>query len=108
MTLLIGRKKERDGFVFTEINTVVNAFHIEAIEQMAEMARAIGKNDDAEAFEARAELAKSVVPENAVRRSSGNLSRRCRHRPQQHSRQLLSAGVRAGTGRQTRWRDRVA
>ncbi|WP_419190073.1 family 78 glycoside hydrolase catalytic domain [Stieleria marina] len=53
-------KKERDGFVFTEINTVVNAFHIRAIKQMAMMARAIGKNQDADAFEDRAELAKAA------------------------------------------------
>ena len=52
-------QKERDGFVFTEINTVVNAFHIKAIEQMAQMARAIGKSEDADAFEARAELARA-------------------------------------------------
>ena len=37
-TSSIGRQKERDGYVFTEINTVVNAFHIEALEQMAELA----------------------------------------------------------------------
>ncbi|TWU39674.1 family 78 glycoside hydrolase catalytic domain [Novipirellula artificiosorum] len=53
-------QKERDGFVFTEINTVVNAFHIEALERMVEMARAIGKSEDAEAFAARAELAKAA------------------------------------------------
>lgn len=52
-------KKERDGFVFTEINTVVNAFHIKALQQMAEMARAIGKDADADAFDARIELATS-------------------------------------------------
>ncbi len=52
-------QKERDGFVFTEINTVVNAFHIKALEQMAQMARAVGKQDEAEAFEARMELAKA-------------------------------------------------
>lgn len=51
-------QKERDGFVFTEINTVVNAFHIEAIERMAQMAHAVGKVDDAKAFAARAELAR--------------------------------------------------
>jgi hypothetical protein len=50
-------QKERDGFVFTEINTVVNAFHIQAIKQMAEMARAIGKDADADAFDARVKLA---------------------------------------------------
>lgn len=57
-------KGERDGYVFTEINTVVNAFHIEAIEQMAELARAIGKHSDAKAFEARAELARTSFQKN--------------------------------------------
>jgi hypothetical protein len=56
-------KKERDGFVFTEINTVVNAFHIEALEQMEEMARAVGKNQDADAFAARIGLAKASFQE---------------------------------------------
>jgi alpha-L-rhamnosidase len=35
-------KTERDGYVFTEINTVVNAFSIEAIKRMAILARALG------------------------------------------------------------------
>jgi hypothetical protein len=50
-------QKERDGFVFKEINTVVNAFHIEALKRMAVMARAIGKGDEADAFDARVKLA---------------------------------------------------
>ncbi len=53
-------KKERDGFVFTEINTVVNAFHIAALERMSEMAKAVGKDEDAAAFLARAELARET------------------------------------------------
>nr|WP_146535328.1 family 78 glycoside hydrolase catalytic domain [Rubripirellula reticaptiva] len=53
-------QKERDKFVFTEINTVVNAFHIEALKRMAVMASAIGKNDDAKAFGDRVELAKAA------------------------------------------------
>ena len=53
-------KKERDNFVFTEINTVVNAFHIAALEQMAKIAEAVGKNEDAAAFTARAELARDA------------------------------------------------
>ncbi len=64
-------KKERDGFVFTEINTVVNAFHIEALEQMAEMARAVGKDADAEAFEARAQLAKRSFREKLFDAEAG-------------------------------------
>lgn len=52
-------QKERDGFVFTEINTVVNAFHLEALRKMAEMARAIGSSEDADVFENRMQLAKA-------------------------------------------------
>ena len=53
-------KAERDGFVFTEINTVVNAFHIAAIERMATLADAIGKTDEAIAFADRAKLARAA------------------------------------------------
>ena len=43
-------KGERDGFKFTEFNTVVNAFYLEALRQMSVMADAVGKTDDAKAF----------------------------------------------------------
>lgn len=45
---------ERDGFVFREVNTVVNAFHIAAIGKMAELARATGHDADAESYAGRA------------------------------------------------------
>lgn len=35
-------KGERDGYVFTEINTVVNAFHLRALRQMADILDAVG------------------------------------------------------------------
>ncbi|NBP79459.1 hypothetical protein EBU58_01805, partial [bacterium] len=50
-------QKERDGFVFTEVNTVVNAFHLQALAEMEAMARGLGKQDEAEAFAAQRELA---------------------------------------------------
>ena len=53
-------KQERDGFVFTEINTVVNAFHLEALRQMAVMARGLGNDDEAAAFEQRVALARAA------------------------------------------------
>ena len=46
-------KGERDAYVFTEINTVVNAFHIAAMKRVAELARALGKDDEAEEFDSR-------------------------------------------------------
>ncbi len=45
---------ERDGYVFTRTNTVVNAFHIQAIKQMAFLASALGKADEANEFNERA------------------------------------------------------
>lgn len=39
-------KDERDGYVFTPVNTVVNAFHLRSLKLMAEMAKASGKKDD--------------------------------------------------------------
>lgn len=44
---------ERDGFVFQEINTVVNAFHLAALAKMADLARAIGNEADAAEYEGR-------------------------------------------------------
>lgn len=46
---------ERDGYVFTEVNTVVNAFHLAAVRKMADIAEAIGKTDDADAYRKRYE-----------------------------------------------------
>jgi alpha-L-rhamnosidase len=44
---------ERDGYVFTPVNTVMNAFHLRAIEEMRQLALALGKESDAEAFDKR-------------------------------------------------------
>lgn len=49
---------ERDGYVFTPINTVVNAFHYRSLVLMAQMAEAVGKTDDAAFFHQRAEQVK--------------------------------------------------
>jgi len=46
-------KKERDGYVLTSCNTVVNAFHLRALKLMAELARVTGHHADARAFENR-------------------------------------------------------
>lgn len=49
---------ERDGFVFTPRNAVVNAFHLRALALMAEMARGLGRDAEAVGFEQR--FAKSL------------------------------------------------
>lgn len=45
---------ERDNYVFTEVNTVVNAFHYLNLLQMAEMATALGRESDALDYSRRA------------------------------------------------------
>ena len=47
-------KSERDGYVFTEANTVVNAFYIEALKRMSVLAAATDRQDEADAMTARA------------------------------------------------------
>lgn len=46
-------KGERDGYVFTPRNTVVNAFHLQALRLMASMAREIGADKDAADYQAK-------------------------------------------------------
>ena len=45
---------ERDHYVFTEVNTVVNAFHISAILKMADLARAVGRRSEADEYASQA------------------------------------------------------
>ena len=44
---------ERDGYVFTPVNTVVNAFHLRAMEDMRQLALVLGKERDAEDYAQR-------------------------------------------------------
>lgn len=44
---------ERDGYVFTPVNTVVNAFHLRAMEDMRQLALVLGKEHDAEDYARR-------------------------------------------------------
>ncbi len=46
-------KSERDGYVFKPVNTVVNAFHLKALEKMADLAVAIGNASDAADYRKR-------------------------------------------------------
>jgi alpha-L-rhamnosidase len=42
--------QERDGYVFTGVNTVVNAFHLRALEEMSQLAEALGRKEEAAKF----------------------------------------------------------
>ncbi|MEO7098603.1 MAG: family 78 glycoside hydrolase catalytic domain [Luteolibacter sp.] len=44
---------ERDGYEFREVNTVVNAFHLASLTKMADLARAVGKDAEAEDYAVR-------------------------------------------------------
>lgn len=44
---------ERDGYVFTPVNTVVNAFHLRALEEMRQLALVLGRENDAKDFAQR-------------------------------------------------------
>jgi alpha-L-rhamnosidase len=56
-------KGERDDYVFTELNTVVNAFHIRSLQLMADMGRALGRDADASEFAAREARARPMFRE---------------------------------------------
>jgi alpha-L-rhamnosidase len=51
---------ERDGFVFTEVNTVVNAFHLRALKFMAEMAGALRLEAEVADYAAREQRVRQV------------------------------------------------
>jgi alpha-L-rhamnosidase len=54
---------ERDGYVFTSVNTVVNAFHLRALREMSELAQALGKKDEAAKFAERERSAQATFQE---------------------------------------------
>jgi len=61
-TGILGLEKEEggetDGFVFTDVNTVVNAYHYRALTLMARIAEALGKASDQKFYQDRANLLK--------------------------------------------------
>ena len=52
--------KERDGYVFTPVNTVVNAFHVRSLALMAELATALKKDAEAAEYTAREAKARTA------------------------------------------------
>ncbi|MDD4728497.1 MAG: family 78 glycoside hydrolase catalytic domain [Dysgonamonadaceae bacterium] len=51
---------ERDGFVFTEINTVVNAYHYRTLTIMSDVAKLLGKNEESFYYKNKAIKLKKV------------------------------------------------
>jgi len=56
-------KGERDDYVFTPLNTVVNAFHLRSLTFMAEMGKALKRDADAAEFAAREAKSRAVFQE---------------------------------------------
>jgi hypothetical protein len=54
---------ERDGYVFTSVNTVVNAFHLRALEEMSRLAEALGKTKEAAKFSEQERTAQATFQE---------------------------------------------
>ncbi len=51
----------RDGYEFTTVNTVINAFNAAALETLAQIAGVLGHGDDRAAYEAKAALARGAI-----------------------------------------------
>lgn len=64
-------KGERDGYVITPYNTVVNAFFYENMKIMAEFAEILGKTKDQLDFQYRAAQAKKAINENMFDKTKG-------------------------------------
>lgn len=62
---------ERDGYVFKDYNTVINAFYYENMRIMAEFARVLGKSEEALDFEIRALKAKKAVNDKMLDKERG-------------------------------------
>lgn len=62
---------ETDGFVFTDINTVVNAFHYRALTLMGNIAEALGETADKEYYSGRAAKLKKSFNEKLFDKKRG-------------------------------------
>jgi hypothetical protein len=62
---------ETDRYVFSEINTVVNAFHYRNLVLMEKIAGVLDKNEDEQFFSERAALVKSSFNEKLLNKETG-------------------------------------
>lgn len=69
----LGKKEpgETDGFVFRDINTVVNAYHYQALKVMAEIARVLGRDQESISYAGQAEKLKKVFNSKLLDRKRG-------------------------------------
>ena len=55
-----GAISQDDGYVYSSFNTVVNAYHYQAVKALSKIAAALGKQDDASSYDAYAASFKEV------------------------------------------------
>ena len=55
---------ERDGYVFTDFNTVVNTFHFYSLKCMADIADALGENEDKLFYKKQSEKVRESILKN--------------------------------------------
>jgi hypothetical protein len=69
----LGKKEpgETDGFVFRDVNTVVNAYHYQAVSQLARIAKVLNQNDDEKQFTTLAEKLKVIFNEKLLDKKRG-------------------------------------
>jgi hypothetical protein len=69
----LGKKEpgETDGFVFQEVNTVVNAYHFQAVSQLVQIAKALNQTADEKQFAALAQKLKAVFNEKLLDKKRG-------------------------------------
>lgn len=66
-----GKSGETDNYEFTNINTVVNAFHYRALVLMSKISKVLGKNEDADFYNERAGLIKKSINEKLFNKLTG-------------------------------------
>jgi alpha-L-rhamnosidase len=62
---------ETDGFVFKDYNSVVNAFHYQALIYMSKLGKVLGHNQDAEQYQALAQKVKSAFQKTFIDPTTG-------------------------------------
>jgi len=62
---------ETDGFVFQNVNTVVNAYHYQAVSHLAQIAKVLNQQSDEKQFAAQALKIKTAFNENLLDKKRG-------------------------------------
>ena len=76
-----GPQGERDGYVFTNVNTVINAWSYKALADMAQIAAALGKTEDAATWGAAAERLRGAINANLFDRTAATRTASRRRTP---------------------------